>query len=76
MNATLIAMLVSVMWTPSGNAVTDNYTLQGFTTVEACRDAEAPVKAQVAKMYPEGAVVIARCISAYKGSAGKAGAAH
>ncbi len=76
MNATLIAMLVSVMWTPSGNAVTDNYTLQGFATTEACRDAEASVKAQVVKMYPEGAVVIARCISAPKGGSGKAGAAR
>jgi hypothetical protein len=67
-SALLIAMLVSIVWSPDGpgSRVTDNYTLGGFSSIEACHDAEASVKSQVAQMYPAGAAMIARCISAPK----------
>ena len=55
-SALLIAMFVS-------SRVTDNYTLGGFSSIEACRVAEASVKTQVAQMYPPNAMMIARCVS-------------
>lgn len=62
----VVAMLVSVIWSPEGpgSRLTDNYTIGGFTSLEACRNAEVQVKAQVAQMYPSNAAMIARCISA------------
>jgi hypothetical protein len=64
----LILMLVSVVWSPDGpgTRVSDNYTIGGFSSIEACRDAEAAVKAQVAQMYPASTPMIARCVSAPK----------
>jgi hypothetical protein len=67
-SALLIAMFISVIWSPEGpgSRVTDNYPLGGFSSVEACRDAEASVKTQVSQMYPPNALMIARCVSAAK----------
>jgi len=67
-SALVVAMLVSVIWAPEGlgSRVTDNYTIGGFASLEACRSAEGQVKAQVAQMYPSNAAMIARCISAPK----------
>lgn len=64
--ALLVAMLVSVIWSPDGPAsrVTDSYTIGGFSSIEACRSAEAGIKTQVAQMYPPNAMMIARCVSA------------
>ena len=64
-SALLIAMFVSVIWSPegAGSRVTDNYTLGGFSSIEACSVAEASVKTQVAQMYPPNAMMIARCVS-------------
>lgn len=72
----LIAMLVSVTLV-GGSTGTQSYTIQGFDSLEACRDAQANVTRQFEDAHRERRargkpVVITTCIEASKGKAGAA----